>query len=551
MLKVAPLGGLGEVGMNTLLLEHAGERLLIDCGLMLPRHDMPGVEIILPDFAALADAPEALKGVVLTHAHEDHLGALPWLLRELNVPVWGAPFTLAVARHRLEEAGVEAELRELGPREEFRVGEQFRIEPVRVAHSVPDSVGLIIRTQSGTLVHSGDFKLDDEAIDEQRTDLNRLGEVGDEGVVALLSDSTNAEVPGVTPSERVVQRTFERLVAGAKGRVVIALFGSHLHRVRHAVELARRLGRRAVLVGRSLTRNVELAQQVGVLEPWSDVLVGAEAVGQLPPDQVMVLCTGAQGEPRSALMGMVSPAPGPLRVAADDLVILSSRTIPGNEPWVTALIDRLLARGARVVYPAIEPGVHVSGHASQDDQRRLLEVVRPRHFVPIHGELRHLHSHLQLARRQGVPAERTFLMTDGDVVGFEQDRAVALGRVPVGTRALRRDSVAAIGPEVLGERRALAESGVVVVVVVLQQGGGRVLAGPTVHAQGLPADEQAALELAAEGAALELSEQSDAMRGDDERVREAMTRGVRRVFKQLFGTRPTVMPVVLRVVAKA
>ncbi|MEW5739540.1 MAG: ribonuclease J [Myxococcota bacterium] len=549
MLKVTPLGGLGEVGMNTLVLEHGGERVLIDCGLMFPRGDMPGVEIIVPDFAALLDAPDALKGIVLTHAHEDHLGALPWLLREVNVPVWGSPFTLALARHRLEEAGVEADLRELGPREEFRVGEQFRVEPVRVTHSVPDSVGLIVRTPTGTLVHSGDFKLDDEPVDAQRTDLQRLGEVGDEGVMALLSDSTNAEVPGITGSERVVQDTFERLVTAAKGRVVIALFGSHLHRVRHAVELARRLGRRVVLVGRSLQRNVELAQQVGLLDAWADVLAGADAIGQLPPERLLVLCTGAQAEPRSALMNMLAPEPGALRIEAGDLVILSSRTIPGNEPLVTALINRLLARGAHVVYPAIEPGVHVSGHAAQDEQRRLLEVVRPRHFVPIHGELRHLHSHLQLARRQGLAAERTFLMTDGDVVGFEQDTAVSLGRVPVGTRAMRRESVAAIGPEALGERRALAETGVVVAVAVLQLGGGRVVSGPTVHAQGIPAEELAALGLAAEGASLALTELSEAIRGDDERVREALVRGVRRVFKQLFGTRPVVLPIVLRVQA--
>ncbi|GMU62950.1 MAG: ribonuclease J [Myxococcaceae bacterium] len=549
MLKVTPLGGLGEVGMNTLVLEHGAERVLIDCGLMFPRGDLPGVEIIVPDFGALLDAPDSLKGVVLTHAHEDHLGALPWLLRELKVPVWGTPFTLALARHRLEEAGVEAELRELGPREEFRVGEQFRVEPVRVTHSVPDSVGLIIRTATGTLVHSGDFKLDLFPVDGQLTDLERLGEVGDEGVLALLSDSTNAEVPGSTGSERVVQDTFERLVSTAKGRVVIAVFGSHLHRVRHAVDLAQRLGRRVVLVGRSLQRNVELAQEVGLLEAWRDVLAGADAVGQVSRERLLVLCTGAQAEPRSALMGMLSAEPGPLRIEAGDLVILSSRTIPGNEPLVTALINRLLARGARVVYPAIEPGVHVSGHAAQDEQRRLLEVVRPRHFVPIHGELRHLHSHLQLARQQGLPAERTFLMTDGDVVGFARDSATTLGRVPVGTRAMRRESVAPINPEALGERRALAESGVVVVVAVLQTGGGRVVSGPTVHARGLPTAETAALGLATEGAALALSELSEAIRGDDERVREALVRGVRRVFKQLFGTRPAVMPVVLRVQA--
>lgn len=535
--------------MNTLVLEHGGERLLIDCGLMFPRGDLPGVEIVLPDLGLLTGEPDALKGIVLTHAHEDHLGALPWLLRELNVPVWGAPFTLALARHRLEEAGIEGDLRELAPREAFSVGEHFSVEPVRVTHSVPDAVGLVVRTPSGTLVHSGDFKLDGLPIDGQLTDLERLGEVGEEGVTALLSDSTNAEVPGVTGSERVVQEAFERLVSQAKGRVVIALFGSHLHRVRHAIELARRLERRVVLVGRSLQRNVALAQSVGLLEPYGDVLAGTDAVGVVPSSRLLVLCTGAQAEPRSALMNMLAPEPGALRIDADDLVILSSRTIPGNEPMVTGLINRLLGKGARVVYPSIEPGVHVSGHASQDEQRRLIDVVKPRHFVPIHGELRHLHAHLALARRQGLPAERTFLMTDGDVVGFDGDSATTLGRVPVGQRLMRREGVAAISSEAIGERRALAEAGVVVAVVVLQLGGGRVVTGPTLHANGLAPEEQAALTLATEGAALELAQLSQAIRGDDERVREALLRGVRRVFKQLLGTRPAVMPVVVRVAA--
>jgi ribonuclease J len=549
MLKVMPLGGLGEVGMNALVLEHHGERLLIDCGVMFPRGDMPGVDVILPDLGVVTSEPESLKGVVLTHAHEDHLGALPWLLAELNVPVWGTPFTLALARSRLEEAGVTADLREVAPREAFSVGEQFRVEPVRVTHSVPDAVGLVVRTSTGTLVHSGDFKLDGLPIDGQRTDLERLGEIGEEGVLALLSDSTNAEVPGVTGSERVVQQAFERLVSTATGRVVIALFGSHLHRVRHVIELARRLERRVVLLGRSLERNVELAQSVGVLDKCEDVLVAPDAVGQLEPDKLLVLCTGAQAEPRSALLNMLSAEPGAFRIEAKDLVILSSRTIPGNEPRVTALINQLLGRGARVVYPAIEPDVHVSGHASQEEQRRLIDVVKPRHFVPIHGELRHLHAHLALARQQGVAAERTFLLTDGDVVGFEPAGATMLGRVPVGQRLMRRDGVAPVAPQAIGERRALAESGVVVAVVVLELGGGRVLSSPSLHAHGLSPEEQAALPLAAEGAALDLSELSEAVRGDDERVREALARGVRRVFKQLLGVRPMVLPVVLRMAA--
>ncbi len=546
MLKVIPLGGLGEVGMNTMVLEHADERLLIDCGLMFPRADQPGVDVVLPDFTAALAQGAALTGVVLTHAHEDHLGALPWLLRELDVPVYGTPFTLALARHKLDEAGMKADLRATGPGDRFRLGAHFEVEPVQVTHSVPDAVGLVIRTPSATAVHSGDFKLDGSPIDGRLTDLERLGEVGEEGVSVLLSDSTNAEVPGWTGSERVVRDTFERLFTSLAGRVVVAMFGSHLFRVRHALELARQAGRRVALLGRSLQRNVALAQGVGLLEAFDDVLVPAEATAQLPDERVLLLCTGAQAEPRSALMGLLSREPGPLRLKGGDSVILSARTIPGNEPAVGALVNALLARGVRVITARQAPGIHVSGHGSRDEQRRLLEVVKPRCFMPIHGERRHLHAHLGLAKEVGLPDERLFLATNGDVVGFERAAGHALGRVPVGQRLMRRDGLAPVSPQALQERRSLAETGVVVAVVVMQLGSGRVLSGPVLHAQGLQGDEAAALSLAGEGARLNLDGLSEAMRGDDERVREEVTRGVRRVFKQLLGSRPTVMPIVLR-----
>jgi ribonuclease J len=548
MLKVTPLGGLGEVGLNNLVLEHSGERVLVDCGLMFPRGDQLGVDVVLPDWSLLTDEPEALKAVVLTHAHEDHLGALPWLLREVNVPVYGTRFTLALARHRLEEAGLKGDLREIAPGESMQVSPAFRVEPVRVTHSVPDAVGLVVRTPSATLVHSGDFKLDGAPIDGQLTDLDRLGEVGEAGVDVLLSDSTNAEVPGTTPGERVVEATFDRLLAGAAGRrVFITLFGSHLHRVQHVVELARRHGRKVLLLGRSLVRNVELAQGVGILPPWREVLIPADAAPELARGQLLVLCTGAQAEPRSALSGLLNPEPGPLRIEAGDLVLLSSRTIPGNEPKVTELINRLLARGAAVIYPSIEPGIHVSGHASRDEQRRLLEVVKPRHFVPVHGERRHLHQHLQLAGGVGLERERLFLMTNGDVVGFTREGATALGRVRVGRRAMRREGLAALSDAMLADRRGLAEAGLVVLVTVLELGGGAVRSPPAAHGQALSTEEQAALPMAAEGARQALLELSDAVRGDDERVREALVRGARRVFKQLLGVRPVVLPLVVRV----
>ena len=546
MLKVIPLGGLGEVGMNTMVLEHAGERVLIDCGLMFPRGDQPGVDVVLPDFTWLKAASESLKAIVLTHAHEDHIGALQWLLREVNVPVYGTRFTLAMARHRLTEAGITADLREMAPRSQFKVGESFTIEPLRVSHSVPDAVGLMVKTPSATAIHTGDFKLDGMPIDGQLTDLERMGELGEEGVSVLLSDSTNSEVPGWTGSERVVKETFERLFGAIKGRIVIAMFGSHLHRVRHAIELARQFGRRVLLLGRSLQRNVELAQSVGILEQYKDVLVPFEAAAMIPGSQLLILCTGAQAEPRSALQMMLIPEPGPLRLEPTDTVILSSRTIPGNESGVSGLINRLLARGVRVITSSQEPGIHVSGHASRDEQRRVLEVVKPKHFVPIHGELRHLHGHLALAKEVGLKDDQLFLAADGDVIGFDEAGARTMGRVPAGRHLMRREGVAPVSEAALQERRYLAESGLVIAVVVLQLGSGRILNGPVLQPQALQGDEMAALPLATENARNVLQQLSEAMRCDDARVREEIVRGVRRVFKQLLGTRPTVVPIVVR-----
>ncbi len=546
MLKVIPLGGLGEVGMNTMVLEHAGERVLIDCGLMFPRGDQPGVDVVLPDFTWLKAAAESLKAIVLTHAHEDHIGALQWLLREVNVPVYGTAFTLAMARHRLTEAGITGDLREMAPRSQFKVGESFTIEPLRVSHSVPDAVGLMVKTPVATAIHTGDFKLDGMPIDGEITDLERMGELGEEGVSVLLSDSTNSEVPGWTGSERVVKETFERLFGNIKGRIVIAMFGSHLHRVRHAIELARQFGRRVLLLGRSLQRNVELAQSVGILEQYKDVLVPFEAAAMIPGSQLLILCTGAQAEPRAALQMMLNPEPGPLRLEPTDTVILSSRTIPGNESGVSGLINRLLARGVRVITATQEPGIHVSGHASRDEQRRVLEVVKPKHFVPIHGELRHLHGHLALAKEVGLKDDQLFLAADGDVIGFDESGARTMGRVPAGRHLMRREGVAPVSEAALQERRYLAESGLVIAVVVLQLGSGRILNGPVLQPQALQGDEMAALPLATENARNVLNQLSEAMRCDDARVREEIVRGVRRVFKQLLGTRPTVVPIVVR-----
>lgn len=546
MLRIIPLGGLGEIGLNCMAFEHGGERMLVDAGLMFPRGNMPGIEIVVPDFSWLTADPDSLQGVVLTHAHEDHIGALPFLLRRLNVPVWGTRFTLGLVRHKLEEEGLKADLREIAPRERFRVGTQFVVEAVRVTHSVPDGVAVIVETESGTAVHTGDFKLDGTPIDGRPTDLERLGEAGDKGVGLLLSDSTNSEVDGSTLSEQTVAATFERLFALAKGRVVLTLFASHLHRIQHAIALAARTGRKVSLAGRALERNVTIARSLGFLDVPDDLIVPWEALPHLPKHQILIICTGAQAEPRSALASMLRPDAPHLFIEPGDTVVLASRTIPGNEPNVTALIDRLLARGAHVVYPSIAPGVHVSGHAAKEEQRRMVEVVRPRAFVPIHGELHHLHRHLANARDFGLPNDRLHLLTDGDVLGLDASGVTSLGRVPVGQLPTRREADGFVPAEALAERRLLAEGGLVGIVLVLQAGTHRVLSGPHVWGQGLANDEQTFLPLAAEHARQSLHEVSPALLGDDAFVRETLVSAVRRTFKQLAGRKPPVMPLVVK-----
>ncbi|MDP1914889.1 MAG: ribonuclease J [Myxococcales bacterium] len=546
MLKVTPLGGLGQVGLNSMVVEHGRERVLIDCGLMFPRADQLGVDIVVPDFKALRDDPDAFKAIVLTHAHEDHVGAIPWLIREHGVPIYGTPYTLALVKHRLDEAGLKADLREIGPGNSFSVG-SFDIEPINVTHSVPDAVGLVMKTPSGTLVHSGDFKLDLSPIDGKLTDLGRLGEIAEQGIDLLLSDSTNSEVEGWTPSETLVKETFERLFTTAPNRVVVASFGSHLHRVQHLLWLAQKLSRRVVLSGRSLQRNCELARTVGKLVVPDGLLTSMEDAAKLPRDKVLIISTGAQAEERSGLTWLVSDEPGPLRLEPGDLVVLSARAIPGNEPNIALLLNKLYLRGVKVAYPGNEPGVHVSGHASRQEQRRLIDTVKPRAFVPIHGELKHLHRHRQVATDAGIAEEQTMIAINGDVIGVDRHGLHTLGRAPVGMLPMRREALMPVSEASLKERMQLAETGVVIAVVVMQQGGGKIRHGPTVSAQGLSGEEQSALTLAAEGAQLALKEISEAVRGDDERVREAMTRGVRRVFKQLFGSKPLIHAVVVRV----
>jgi len=547
VLRVIPLGGLGEIGLNSMVFECRDELLLVDAGLLFPPPELPGVELIIPDFGYLRDAAAQLGAVLLTHAHEDHIGALPFLLRDRPVPVYGTRLTLALVAERLEEMQVHADLREILPGEPFHATPCFEVEPFRVAHSIPDAVGFLLRTPEGTLVHTGDFKLDETPLDARPTDLPRLGALADGEVLCLLSDSTNAEVEGDTPAERVVAETLERLIPAAGGRVLVGLFASHLHRVQHVIHVCHRTGRRLVLAGRSLERNVAAAQRAGRLDVPEGLLCSAEEAEGLLPHHVCILATGAQGEPRAALSQLLQPELEGLRIERGDTVLLSSRPIPGNERAVSTLINALLAAGARVIHAGIEPGLHVSGHAARAQQRRMIEAARPRLFVPIHGELRQLTAHVDLARTTGLAAEQCLLARDGDVLGFAAGQGAFWGKAHVGRVFESRAGGGDIAPESLSARNRLARTGVVAVAVTVSRDSGAYVGFPQLVGRGLTRDEERVLESAALDLVPLLEELSPSVRGDDAFLREALVRVTRQVFRERAARRPLILPLIVRV----
>ncbi len=468
-LRVVPLGGLGEVGKNMLAIEYGSDILIVDAGIMFPENDMWGVDLVIPDFGYLLDKKERVRGIVLTHGHEDHIGALPYVLRQIPVPVYGTRLTLGLAKVKLREEGLAdvAPLREVVLRQPFRVG-AFEVECFRMNHSIPDDVGLAIRTPLGLLVHSGDFKFDHTPIEGKGADLARLAQLGGEGVLLLMADSTNAERAGFTPSERVVEQAFDQVFSRAKGRIIVATFASLISRVQQLVNCAERYGRRVTFAGRSMVDNIKIAQELGYLTIPEGLVVDLGAVKRMKPDQVVIVATGSQGEPTSALARMAAGTHKQVQIVPGDTVILSSHVIPGNEEMVGRTINRLFQRGAEVVYEAVAQ-VHVSGHASQEEQKLLLSLTKPRYFLPIHGELRHLHRHARIAIDLGMPPENVFVVENGYVIEIDEKGARVGERVPGGWVFVDGAGVGDIGPAVLRDREALSRDGFVVAAVVVKR----------------------------------------------------------------------------------
>lgn len=538
-LRVIPLGGLGEIGMNLMVYELDDAAIVVDCGMMFPDAATLGVDVIIPDMTYIYENAAKFKAVFLTHGHEDHIGALPFLLERVPLLVYGLPLTLGFVRDKLEELGVDdIELRGIVPRQTIEAG-PFRVEALRVTHSIVDAVGYAIRTPLGTVIHTGDFKIDHTPIDAKTTDIARFAHYGEEGVLLLLSDSTNALVAGHCPSERTVGSGLDRVFSQAKGRIIVTTFASHIHRVQQVVDLARKHRRKMLLIGRSLVDNTETAERLGYLRIPREVRASGS---ELNPRELVIMTTGTQGEPTSALSRMAVGEHKQISVEEGDVVVISARTIPGNERAVSHLIDNLYRRGADVVSHE-QPDVHVSGHACQEELKLMLSLTRPKFFIPMHGTLRHLIHHARLAKDVGVP--HGVVITNGQVATITPDALnVSEERVPQGKVFI--DGEAEEVPEVVvRDRQHLAEDGFVIVVVILDSNA-RLIRDPEIITRGLlHVDEsqdvladvrQQVVGIINEGAAEELRE-SDLLQ---EKLRAAL----KRYFRKEMGRRPMILPVV-------
>ena len=546
--RVMPLGGLGEIGLNMLLLESGDDLLAVDCGLMFPdEEEMPGIDYVIPDFSYLLAKRTQLRGVILTHGHEDHIGALPYLLREVDVPVYGTRIALALATERLREHGLaeRARLVAVEPRRAFDLG-AFRIEPVRVTHSIVDGLGYAIETPVGTFVHSGDFKFDPSPIDDQPSDYHRLAELGERGVLCLFSDSTNVDRPGSTPSEREVGRALAERFRRAPGRIILATFASHIHRIQQVLDLAAASGRRVALLGRSMDANVRIAAELGYLTVPEATVLPLEELAGLPPYRQVILSTGSQGEPNSAMSLMAAEEHKYVQIAEGDLVILSARIIPGHERTITKLVNQLLRLGADVLWEPVA-FVHVSGHAAQDELKLMLNLVRPTFFIPVHGEYRHLLAHGRLAQEVGIPADRTLVIEDGQGVEFTKTAARALKGIPVGRVLVDGKGIGDVGAVVLRDRQLLAQDGMVVVVVTVDRGTGEVIAGPEIASRGWVYERES--EAVLEEAKTVLREALAARTGEEPMPRDvlqSLLRGtLRRFITQRYDRKPIVLPIIL------
>ena len=539
-IRIIPLGGLSEIGMNIMVYEYGDEAIVVDCGMMFPDAATLGVDVIVPDMTYIFENAHRFKAIFLTHGHEDHIGAVPFLVERVRLPVYGMPLALGFVRDKFEEFGVDdVELKPMMPRDVVEVG-SFRVEGLRVTHSIVDALGFAITTPAGTLIHTGDFKIDHTPIDMKPTDLARFSEYGEKGVLALLSDSTNALVPGHCPSEKTVGGALDRVFANARGRIIVTTFASHIHRVQQIIDLARKHRRKVALVGRSLVDNVETAERLGYLKFPREARMNGSPDGD--PRDYVILTTGTQGEPSSALSRMAVGEHKQIEIQKGDLVVMSARTIPGNERAVSHLIDNLYRRGAEVISHE-QPDVHVSGHACEEELKLMLNMTRPRFFIPIHGTLRHLVHHARLAESVGVP--HGAVITNGQVAVIENDTINVLGQ-RVANGKVFIDAEAEEVPEVVvRDRQHLAEDGFVIVVVAIDSSG-RLIRDPEIITRGLvhvDASQDILEEVRSQLVGMFAESHAPELR-DSDVLQEKMRALLKRYFRKTMGRRPLILPVI-------
>ncbi len=546
-LKIIPLGGLGEFGLNMMLIEHGDAAIAVDCGLMFPEADLLGIDLVIPDVNYLLENHDKLQAIVLTHAHEDHAGALPYILKHIDVPIYGTRLTLGLLANKLREHGLEnhAEVREITAGAPWEIA-PFRLEGIRVTHSLMDCLALAIETPVGTVIHTGDFKIDNTPMEGEMFDFQRFAAYGERGVLLLLSDSTNVERAGYTPSERDVGTNLEQIIAHSTGKVLVSTFSSSIPRIQQVIDISERCDRRVVLSGRSMIRNSQVAADLGYLHLPRSFITDNERWQDMPPDRLTFLTTGSQGEPLSALHRVALNDHKTLKIAPGDTVILSSKFIPGNEKTISNLINHLYRRGAEVHYEKVSE-IHVSGHASQEELKTMLQLTRPRYFVPIHGEYRHLVRHRRLAQEVGIPAENCFILEDGDVLELTASSAQKTAPVQVGRVFVDGKGVGDVGDVVIRDRRHLSEDGIVLVVMAIHQQSGEIVAGPDLISRGVMAAEESEemLESAKKMVLETLGGMNREIRADPAELKEEVRKAVRRFFRKKLERFPVVLPYIV------
>lgn len=549
MLKVIPLGGLGEIGLNMMVIEHGPDLLIVDAGLMFPNDYMPGIDLVIPDFTYIRENKEKIRAIILTHGHEDHIGAIPFFLKEFPIPVFGTSFTLGLLRAKLKEHHLpeKAELREIRAGDITRLG-PFNVEYISVNHSIVDGVGLAIDTPEGILLHSGDFRIDPTPVDSQFTDLIRFAHFGAKGVLAFFSDSTNAEKEGYTLSEKDVRKTLEDLFQTCRGRLVVASFASNITRIQQVISLAAKFGRKIVFNGKSMITNVGIAKEQGFINIPEDSEISERQISQFPDQEILIITTGSQGEPMSALTRMAQGKHKGIEIKSGDTIILSSRFIPGNEKAITSVINRLYRLGAEVIYEKVSD-IHTSGHARREELKLMLSLVKPRYFVPIHGEYRHLVKHAQIASEMGMADDRILIAEDGDVICFENLQMQLEKPVPFGRILVDGKGVGDIGETVLRDRRKLGGHGMVVILLIVDEETGETIYGPEIISRGFVFENQGQFILEdAECIVLEvLDELERPSPVDCAKVESEIRRRLKRFFYKVIERSPLIIPVIIAV----